>query len=223
QAGSALATAAKEYLDRLLDRLLADYGDHVLRLAVIQPENEAFWPFGAHRWSMSEQYLAAVFQQVAGKLPGVPLLLTSAGRLNLRAVTNFFLKLMADHEDFRGRLISGFDYPYKTPRLQPYPLARYLDPVVLALRFPPAKTCDANIRDSRAAGFRIEVSEGEAEPTGTITSPGNSARDFRFMLLRCAENVLDPEAEASVLRIWGVEYLARKALTGEASAEHRQI
>jgi hypothetical protein len=83
-------------------------------------------------------------------------------------------------------------------------------------------TCGDNIAASRRIGYAVEVSEGEAEPTGDITSPGNSAKDFRFMLLRCGGNVLD-HSVPSVLRIWGIEYLARKVRDGGLNGEHAQI
>jgi hypothetical protein len=220
--GTPLAGEALTYLDRLLDNLLSEYGEDVRNLAAVQPENEPFWPFGAHDWRMSSAYLRQVVLEIDRCLPSVPILLTSAGRLNLDTITGFFQEMVANEERFRGRFVSGFDYHYKTPRIMAYPLVHHLDPIAFAFRFPPAKTCEANIRDSRDAGFAIEVSEGEAEPTGKITSPGNSARDFRFMLLRCAEEVLDRE-KPSVLRIWGIEHLAKKALGGEAGPEHLQM
>jgi hypothetical protein len=66
------------------------------------------------------------------------------------------------------------------------------------------------------------VSEGQAEPNGYLTEPGNSARHFRFMLLRCAESVLDT-SRPSVIRVWGIEEMAKKALAGRATAEHEAI
>ena len=42
------------------------------------------------------------------------------------------------------------------------------------------------------------------------------------MLLRLAEKALDPR-ERSVLRIWGVEAMAKKALAKQTTAEHDQI
>jgi hypothetical protein len=219
---SPLARVSLEYLDRLLDLLSDSYGGEMGRIAAIQPENEAFWPFGIYRWTMSRPYLSEVFDLIHARYPQAPLLLSSAGRLNLREITSFFRELIERDESYHGRLISGFDYHYKTPANDPYPVLRNFDPIALALKWPPAPSCGENIADSRRYGFRIEVTEGEAEPTGTIMTPGNSAKEFRYMLLRCAENVLDRRTP-SVLRIWGIEHLARVVRSGNATGEHTQI
>jgi len=121
-----------------------------------------------------------------------------------------------------GRLISGFDFYYWTPPHNRLPFHTYLDPIVLAFAFPSPPTCAENLADARSLGFRIEVSEGQAETYPGLTAPGNSARHFRFMLLRCASKVLDP-AQPSVLRIWGIEAMAQKALGRRLTPEHEQI
>jgi hypothetical protein len=101
-----------------------------------------------------------------------------------------------------------------------FPIIRHFDQIAYAQPF--ATTCEQHIADSRSIGFRIEVTEGQAEPYDYFKQPGNSARDFRFLLLRCLDKVFDPQAPA-LLRIWGVEELTKKMLHGEVTDEHRQI
>jgi hypothetical protein len=221
QWGSPLAEAASDYLDRLLDKLLAEYGDEMQRV-IVQPENESFQSFDERRWNVSQEYMRNVIHQIDSRVPGVPILVTSAGRPALRKITELFEGLMREGDRFKGRLISGFDYYYSTPEHNKLPLDRYLDPIALAFSIPPPKTCAENIEDSRRVGFRIEVSEGQAEPYAHITAPGNSVQDYRFMLLRCAGKALDRE-QPSVLRVWGVEALAKKALGGKTTPEHEAI
>jgi hypothetical protein len=100
------------------------------------------------------------------------------------------------------------------------PIVRYFDQ--LAYARPLAPGLAEHQREARMLGFRIEVTEGQAEPYGKFTEPGNSARDFRFLLLRCLEKVLDPSAP-KLLRIWGVEELTKHMLRNELTREHHQI
>ena len=44
----------------------------------------------------------------------------------------------------------------------------------------------------------------------------------RSMLASCFDHVLDPKAPALV-RLWGVEELAKKMVAGELTDEHRKI
>jgi hypothetical protein len=60
------------------------------------------------------------------------------------------------------------------------------------------------------------------EPFHQLTSPGNSARDLRFLILRLLDKVFDPHKPA-LLRIWGIEELAKRMLRGEMTSEHKQI
>ena len=138
----------------------------------------------------------------------------------MRAVRDLFVSLLEAEPRFAGRLVSGFDYHFRTPLRDSVPVARYFDQIAYARPFAP--TVEANIRESRMLGYRIEVTEGQAEPYGQFLTPGNSAKDFRFLLLRLAEKVFDPAAP-KLLRVWGLEELARKALLGAFTAEHAQI
>lgn len=220
--GDPLAVTAVEYVARLIESLKREYGEEMLRLASVQPENESFQGFDQHSWRVTRRYMRELILRLDELLPGVPVLVTTAGRPALVDITTVFEELLAHHSGFEGRLISGFDYYYSTPNHNRIPFHSYLDPIALAFAFPSAKTCDENLQDSRSVGFRIEVSEAQAEPYSHVNAPGNSARDFRFMLLRCADKVLDPQ-QASILRIWGVEKLTKRIFAGETTSEHTTI
>jgi hypothetical protein len=211
-----LAQVALTYVESLLQALRSEYDN---AFHTIQVENEPFYELGDHRWIMGQDYLRAVTYLVDEVFPEASILVTSAGRLNLNPVRNLYVSLLGD-ERFEGRLISGFDYHYKTPLRDSVPIVRHFDQ--LAYARPLAPSLAQHQRDARDVGFRIEVTEGQMEPYGKFTDPGNSAKDFRFLLLRCLEKVLDPEAP-KLLRIWGIEELSKHVLRRTTTDEHRQI
>jgi hypothetical protein len=211
-----------DYLDQLLERLISEYGNQITQMAAVQPENESFQGFDQQGWRVSSEYMRNLVHELNRRLPDVPIIVTSAGRPALNEICDLFSELLQDRARFPAGLVSGFDYYYSTPRHNQIPFHRYLDPIALAFDLPSAKTCADNLRDARAIGFGIEVSEAQAEPYAHVTGPGNSAQDYRFMLLRCAAKVLDP-LQTSILRIWGVEEMAKKALSGQTNDQHQAI
>ncbi len=213
-----LAVAALDYLDRLLDRLRTEYGPTAF--ASIQVENEPFYRFPPRDWRLSPSYLQQVARHIDAAYPDADLLVTSAGRLDLRAIRELFAALTASEPRFAGRLVSGFDFHYQTPYRDSLPVVRYFDQIAYARPF--TATPEQNLRWARADGYRIEVTEGQAEPYGHLQEPGNSAKHLRFLLLRCLDRVLDPRAPA-LIRLWGAEELAKKRQRHELTSEHRAI
>jgi hypothetical protein len=219
-AGEPLARAALDHLDRLLDTLQREYGTQLTsRIESVQLENEPYYRFAPNKWRFGEDYMTAVARRVDAAFPEADLLVTSAGRLNLNNVRDLYAGLLSD-DRFAGRLVSGFDFHYKTPRRDSFPLVRYFDQVGYGMPFSPS-TGD-HLHDARELGFRVEVAEGQAEPYGKFTDPGNSAKHFRFLILRCLDKVLDRQAPA-LIRVWGAEELTKKMQRGELTDEHRQI
>jgi hypothetical protein len=215
-----LALRGADYIDRLLGVMRDDYGSILDKLASIQIENEPYYPLGAHHWQMSQPYMELIAEHVLAAMPETTLLVTSAGRLNLDSIRSLFEGLLRTHSDLQGRLISGFDFHYRTPMRQSYPLVRYLDQVGYATPFAPS--LERSIWESRDLGYSIEVTEGQMEPYAQFQQPGNEARDLRYLLLRCLQHVLDPERPA-LIRLWGVEELTKHMLRGELTDEHRDI
>jgi hypothetical protein len=215
-----LAQAAFDHLQRLLGALQRAYGAALQGVHAVQIENEPYFPLGPHRWRMDEDYLAATAQLAHAALPQAQILVTSAGRLNLDEIRRLFQRLLREDPALAGRLVSGFDFHYVTPLRDSFPIVRHFDQVSYASPF--AETPARNVWDSRDLGFKIEVSEAQAEPYGRFNRPGNSARDFRFVILRCLDKVLDPLAPA-LIRVWGVERLTQRMQAGELTQEHRDI
>jgi hypothetical protein len=173
-----------------------------------------------HHWQLSGDYVKGRIRQVQRVFPTSKVLVTTAGRLNFGPVRELITDMMAESDTYRGRFVMGFDYHYKTPLRDSFPIIRYTDPITFARVG--YQTCAENREDARNVGYDIEVAEGQAEPNGHLTEPGNSARHFRFMLLRCAESVLDT-TRPSLIRIWGIEEMAKRVLAGTATSEHAEI
>lgn len=221
QPGMPLANASLEYLDRLIDTLQRDYSASDLSaIRTIQVENEPFYLMGENEWLLAPAHIKTVAHRVHAAFPEADILLTSAGRLNMNAVRDIFVDLMAEDPTLRGKLISGFDFHYRTPSRDSYPLVRHFDQITYAR--PLIAGTNDNILDSRQVGYRIEVTEGQMEPYGHFEQPGNLVRDLRYMLQRVFDHVLDPQAPGLV-RLWGVEELVKKMISGDLTDEHRQI
>jgi hypothetical protein len=218
--GTPLGDAAITHLLALLERLRRDYGAALGGVRSVQIENEPFFPLDPRRWRLEEEYLITAARHAHTYLPRAELMITSAGRLNLDEIRRLFGRLQLEEPDLSGKLVSGFDFHYKTPLRDSFPIVRHFDQISYASLF--AETLTRNVWDSRDLGFRVEVSEAQAEPYGHFQSPGNSARDFRFLLLRCLDKVLDPSAPG-LIRIWGLERLAERMLAGTLTQEHRDI
>jgi hypothetical protein len=135
-------------------------------------------------------------------------------------VRDVLFNLRRADESYAGKLVSGFDFHYRTPNRDSYPIVRHFDQISYAR--PGIGGTNDNIIDSREAGYRIEVTEGQMEPYGHFEQPGNDSTDLRYMLQRCIDHVLDPDAPALV-RVWGVEELVKKMRAGELTDEHRRI
>jgi hypothetical protein len=219
--GSPLVEVAEDYLGRLLDLLFREYGrERMQGLATIQAENEPFYKLRSHDWTLDSEYVRHSIRRLNAAFPNSRILVTSAGRLNFGSIQDLFAKLLREGETFTGRLVMGFDYHYKTPERDAFPVIRHTDPITF--QRVGYQTCEGNRNMARSMGYDIEVTEGQAEPYSYLDAPGNSARHFRFMLLRCASRVLLPESP-SVLRIWGVEEMAKKVLAGDTNGEHDAI
>ena len=218
---SPLARSSLQYLDSLLATLKRQYSSADLAaIRMVQAENEPFYPLGEHEWTLGPEYLKEVADRLHTAFPDADVMLTTAGRVNMQAIRDVLFMLRETDDSYRGKLVSGFDFHYRTPNRDSYPVIRYFDQITYAR--PGVMGTDENVVDSREIGYRIEVTEGQMEPYGHFQQPGNSAKDLRYMLQRCFDHVLDPEQPALV-RLWGVEELVKKMLAGELTDEHREI
>jgi hypothetical protein len=212
-----LGAQALDYLAGLMPQLQSTYGN---AFSSIQVENEPYFAFGIHKWRLSQSYMVQAASTILEAFPEARLLVTSSGRLNLGSIKDLFLALMARDRSLAGRLVSGFDYYYKSPVRDSESILRHFDPISYARPF--ATSCEGHVDDSRAIGFSIEVTEGQAEPYGKFTTPGNSVKDLRYLILRCLDKVVDPRQPA-LIRLWGVEELAKRMQRGALTDEHRQM
>ncbi len=215
-----LAQAGLQHVDRLYDALQREYGASLNAVTSVQIENEAYYPLGPHRWVMSQQYMAALAERAQAGLPSAKLLVTTAARLNIDAVRELFQTLVQQEPSRAGQLISGFDLHYETPQRASYPVIRYLDPVSYAVPF--GASLAQNVWDSHDLGYSIEVTEGQMEPFGQFHSPGNSARDLRFLILRVLDKVLDPQRPA-LIRVWGIELLTQHMQRNDLTEQHHEM
>jgi hypothetical protein len=219
-AGSPLAKRGLEYLDKLTAALHTEYGASLSNVSMIQLENEPFYAVGEHDWTMDQGYMRQLAAWVDQAWQGRRIMVTSAGRLNLHAIRDFYRSLVDTGSDWEGRLVSGFDFHYRTPNRDHAPLLRYFDQISYA--HPLAATNEGHIKDARDIGFEIEVAEGQMEPYQYLTTPGNRVQDLRFLILRLLDKALDPQRSA-LIRVWGAEELTRKMLHGELTSEHREM
>ena len=216
-----LAQASLSYLDSLLGTLKREYSSSDLSaIRMVQAENEPFYPLGEHEWMLGPEYLKEVADRLHAAFPAADVMLTTAGRLNMKVIRDVLFMLGQSDPSYAGKLVSGFDFHYRTPSRDSYPVIRYFDQITYAR--PGVMGTDDNISDSRDVGYRIEVTEGQMEPYGHFQQPGNSAKDLRYMLQRCFDHVLDPEQPALV-RLWGVEELVKRMIAGDLTDEHREI
>lgn len=220
------AGQALPYLDSLLAYVASLYSrSQLARITIVQPENEPFNSAGVFSWVMSEHYLTNVVDVIRKYFPHSSILLNSAGAQDLRKITDLFTQLVRRDPAFRDNLLSGIDYYYKNPAYKEPPvlgkLFDWVDPITLT-RLKGRDAFEEHRRDAHRVGFKVEVTEAQAEPWGSLISPGNSAQGFRFVLLRCMDHILDPAAE-SVVRVWGVELLVKRMFEGSLTREHKEI
>ncbi|MGE0056898.1 MAG: hypothetical protein AB7P33_02430 [Dehalococcoidia bacterium] len=216
-----LAQASLDYVDKLMATLKREYSTSDLSaIKMLQVENEPYYPLGEHEWILGSAYLQEVSHRLHVAFPDADIMITTAGRLNMKVIRDILFALKRSDASYEGKLVSGFDFHYRTPNRDSYPVIRYFDQITYAR--PGVGGTDDNILDSREVGYRIEVTEGQMEPYGHFQQPGNSSTDLRYMLQRCFDHVLDPKA-AALVRLWGVEELAKKMVAGELTDEHRRI
>jgi hypothetical protein len=170
---------------------------------------------------MSASYLKELSQIVNRYMPEAKILINSAGRFDLRQVLNLF-KTLRNIISKPYRLIIGYDYYYKTENRSKFFLTRIIDSIDFSN--PINSSLKTTKQTAQKYQYDIEVTEAQFESWGSNTDPGNKVRDLKFVLLRCIKNVLNLRTESpSVIRLWGIEYLAHKILNNDISEEHLQI
>jgi len=213
-----------DHLGRAVERVGREYdGAKPVTLSL----NEPFHGFGRFRWTMSEAYLLEVVDTVfvSGYFRDAGVLVNSAQGLDLHRIAEFFRMLGRERSELRGRLTSGFDiYPFLPP-MSDFPVLRQLLGNIRARKRGWEHQVGPNLewaRDPRY-GYRIEVTEAQAEPFGTHPTVGNSLPHFQHVLAECFDRVLDPEQDESLIRLFGIEYQIRLQQSGRAAPDNLAI
>jgi hypothetical protein len=190
--------------------------------------NEPFHGYGYRfRWTMSDAFLDALADVIfdSGYFRDAGLLINSAQGLDLDHIADYFAALVRRRPEFKGRLTSGFDiYPF-LPRPRNIPVIRQVIANIRRAHRDWDRQVARSFRRSRdpEAGYRIEVTEAQAEPFGTNKVVGNSLPMYQHVLAQCVDRILDPQQDESVIRIFGVEYQFRTLIRGDAQAANHQI
>jgi hypothetical protein len=175
---------------------------------------------------MGEDYLVGLMRLVdqSGHFPQAGYVLNSSEGRDLDRIARFFERLLRARPQLSGRLTSGYDrYPFIPRPRRATSVGDLVSRAHRALR--PWAEARKNIRRaSRSSyGYRIEVTEAQAEPWGTERSPGNSLPHFQHVLAECIHEILNPDQDESVIRMWGIEYQLAQVLQGNGRAPAREI
>lgn len=190
--------------------------------------NEPFHGFGKYEWLMSEAYLEQLTDIIfsSGYFDGAGIIVNSAQGLDLKRIADFFESLVRKRPEFKGRLTSGFDiYPFLPPVVN-FPVLRE---VLANIRRVRRDWDDDDVTTNRRRahhpeyGYRIEITEAQAEPFGKHPLVGNSLPHFQHVLAQSIDRILDPSQDESVIRLFGIEYQLRAVFGGTAVEANHQI
>ncbi len=212
-----LAKRSFDYFHRELSLLRSEYGKK-LKSVTFQVENESFFRFGDYNILMSDEYLLSLIEIFRKYIPSSKLMFNSAGRRNLYEVLSLFKTLVRGYGFRMNDLTLGFNFYYKIP------LRFGMTPVIDPLIFPLFRYMRiANFKkEQRERGFKLEISEAQFEPWVEAKSPGNSYKDFLYLLDRCSK-FFPEEYDYKLVRLWGIEEFVCKMMTGGMTDEHREI
>ena len=198
-----LAAHALEYFDRLLLALAVRYPPGTF--AALQPDNECFKQFGVLELTASPEYLRTLIEKINCHYPGIPLLLNSSGRREVREILNF-----QRLSGLTNPLILGYNYYFVTDATAGfYPLCRYVDDFV-------RMNLDTPRLSYTGENMTYEITECQAEPWGRAKWPGNDYEAFLYALVRCAQVARTQAQGEYVVRLWGVERLLKKCLSPDS-------
>jgi hypothetical protein len=155
-------------------------------------------------------------------LPWTSVLLNASGGRALNNVLRFYEGMLETDPTMQGGLVSGVDFYYEKPGLPLAYLLRRMPLLSRALHMADVWTLHRHRAQSNRLGVRVEVTEAQAEPWGRFKAPGNSLAGFEFMLRTCLDDILDLR-QNSMIRLWGIEWLARGLLDGSLTPEQKKI
>jgi hypothetical protein len=218
QADSQLAALSFDHARRVIEYLGRRYAG---RKPVMFSFNEPFNPYGILRWTLSEEFLEQLVGIVRDPswFPDADIVVNSTGGANLARISRLFASLIRNDPTLAGHLVSGFDlYPF-VPAETNVPILR---DIVERVTQPTSDWYgEASANRRRAAdphlGFRIEVTEAQAEPFGSVRSVGDSLPYYQHVLAECIDRVLAPDQRGAPIRMFGLEYQMQRVLSGHAT------
>lgn len=214
---SEISRISKEYFTNLLHLLSEEYGSYMNKVT-FQVENEAFNRFGHIRAKISPSHVLDITRILFNRFPNSRIMMSSAGRTNLRKIVDLFEELRNDSSINPKSMTLGINYYFKLPHTLPF--FKTLNPMLIS--FPWDMSLKELQKKSKEIGFDIEISEGQFEPWGVQKSPGNSYEDFEYLIDKSNE-ILSKNGKRKVLRLWGVEEFAQRFLDGKEGDIHRKI
>jgi hypothetical protein len=217
-ASSEIANIGLVYFEQLLARL-KNYQKNGLHIYQIQPENEAFNPFGTNRFKFEQNYLMRQCELISNYFPSIKVLMNSNGRFDLNRILGLVGAIQSASQ-LNLRPTIGYDYYYTDQWRGKVPFHKYFDSASLSLPFDP--TLERLNQRSLLENFELEVTEAQFEPWTYLTDPGNKLADLKFVIHRCVFEILALQKQKFV-RLWGTEQLAEKILDKKTNDEHEQM
>jgi hypothetical protein len=216
-----LLDAAKEFVTRVVER----YRDRASILAW-QVEHEAVDPLGMeHSWRLAEDFVATEVVAVRQADPRRPILLNGFLPTSLLGGAQQWWRTRDQGDSLAAAIrladIVGLDFYPTLGLLRLGPLTLYLD----GSNGPwPRRVRERLIAQARGAGRRVMVSEGQAEPWETITTPPDPTAGA---MASCPpERLIDNynvcirwlhAAEPFGYLFWGAEYWVARDQSGDPS------
>ncbi len=216
-----IAKEATDYLDLLLYHLTAEYRtDLQNKTPIIQVENESSVPYGEYGWTMRKDYLQQVTNIAKQHFPNSKFLFNT-GLFMVEPISNLLNQLNA----YNIKTIYGLDYYFNIDDhtnsknwIIQLPFINHLDLLTLSKIFGQPLWPD-NVHPSN-----MEITEGQFEGWGRYQDPGNSVKEFRYLLLRCMDDIFNADTKYHrLIRLWGLEAFAQKIFKNRLSDDHKNI
>ncbi len=230
--GTTFAKVAEDYTNDLLTYIQKKYTtEQLARITGIQAENEPFSHFGERKWAIGSDFLKKIILIGLNYFPNATVLVNTPGnsqgvweavidRSNIVQIYDLFEELIQERPQLKNKLVFGFDYYHLTPS-SPNINGENID-AVTAQQVQYGTDIFEEIKSrAKNLGFKIEITEAQAEEWGDFKEPGNSINEFKFMLKRCFE-VIDT-SDKSVIRLWGIEPMLERLMIGQSSSEAKEI
>lgn len=214
---------ALDYLRNLVESLKQNFSAQELNyVTCIQPENEPLKQFGEYGWLLNPEYLKNLILYFHKVFPNRSYMLSSSGCLQATKIQTIFSEIIRNVSTLFSQLVMGINYYYEFPGKSTLPVFKEFDDILFSQK--KRNLCKENIEFSESIGYKIEIAEAQMEGWGTnIQTPGNSIREFRYVILRCASHLLNLKQVMSIIRVWGIENLAVAWIRGNLNKDQKKI